>query len=193
MTAGTVAAIRCDGQLTVGLVLALASLRGPRMQREGTRGLPLQDPARAGDAVSGSRLLDAAVCSTAESGEPPAHRSLSSPRAGAARRPRGRTRGTARREGEGRVPAPPPCLLPSLTCRPGAARAPRSAAATSQRGRSTIPSRPPAPRPRPRSARSLLLPLPSLRPAAAAGPGPAGRAERRRVPRAACCLSLIHI
>lgn len=37
------------------------------MQREGTRGSPLQDPARAGDGVSGSRLLDAAACSTAES------------------------------------------------------------------------------------------------------------------------------
>lgn len=87
------------------------------------------------------------------------------------RRLPGRGRGTPRaggRAGERRSRRAGRSLSRSLTCRPAAARAPRSAAATTHRGRSTITSRPPADRrparphaPGPGRALPLLLRSPS--------------------------------
>lgn len=83
------------------------------MQREGTRGSPLQDPARAGDGVSGFRLLDAAACSTAESRPT----SAASPRPGPGQRGPGQDPWDIPegREGKGRQGPRAPSLSPSLS------------------------------------------------------------------------------
>lgn len=182
-------------QLTAGLVLALARVRGPRgigSKGKGPRGCRCR--IQPGPAIPRPvpACSDAAVCSTAGGGEPPVHLSLSSPRAGTARRPRwGAAWGRGRtpwdsaegRRGQGpRAPSVPHSPAGRAQRGPPGARLPlaRGAGAPSRAGRPRPgPGRAP---PAPSSCRCL----PCLR-RRLPGPGPAGRAERRRVPRAACC------